>query len=67
MDVFVPILELAEAEENWQAEHPSEKGSVYVNEFKERFIQWFENQALFLEEAQDMDPIRDQFENFEKE
>ena len=37
------------------------------NEFKERFIQWFEKiKALFLEEAQDMDPIRDQFENFEK-
>ena len=37
------------------------------NEFKERFIQWFEKiKALFLEEAQQMDPIRDQFENFEK-
>ena len=30
-DVFVPMyLKLAEAEENWQAEHPLEKGSVYV-------------------------------------
>ena len=30
-DVFVPMyLKLAEAEENWKAEHPSEKGSVYV-------------------------------------
>ena len=37
------------------------------NEFKERFMQWFEKiKALFLEEAQQMDPIRDQFENFEK-
>ncbi|MBF1724825.1 MAG: ribosomal protein S18-alanine N-acetyltransferase, partial [Streptococcus sp.] len=37
------------------------------NEFKERFVQWFEKiKALFLEEAQQMDPIRDQFENFEK-
>ena len=37
------------------------------NEFKERFIQWFDKiKALFLEEAQQMDPIRDQFENFEK-
>ena len=31
VDVFVPMyLKLAEAEENWQAEHPLEKGSVYV-------------------------------------
>ena len=30
-DVFVPMyLKLAEAEENWKAEHPLEKGSVYV-------------------------------------
>ena len=30
-DVFLPMyLNLAEAEENWQAEHPLEKGSVYV-------------------------------------
>ena len=30
-DVFVPMyLKLAEAEENWQTEHPLEKGSVYV-------------------------------------
>lgn len=30
-DVFVPMyLKLAEAEENWQSEHPLEKGSVYV-------------------------------------
>lgn len=30
-DVFVPMyLKLAEVEENWQAEHPLEKGSVYV-------------------------------------
>ena len=30
-DVFVPMyLKLGEAEENWQAEHPLEKGSVYV-------------------------------------
>ena len=37
------------------------------NEFKERFMQWFEKiKAVFLEEAQQMDPIRDQFENFEK-
>ena len=37
------------------------------NEFKERFMQWFEKiKALFSEEAQQMDPIRDQFENFEK-
>ena len=37
------------------------------NEFKERFMQWFDKiKALFLEEAQQMDPIRDQFENFEK-
>ena len=37
------------------------------NEFKERFVQWFEKiKALFLEEAQQMDPIRDQFEDFEK-
>lgn len=37
------------------------------NEFKERFILWFEKiKALFLEEAQHIDPIRDQFENFEK-
>ncbi len=37
------------------------------NEFKERFVQWFEKiKALFLEETQQMDPIRDQFENFEK-
>ena len=37
------------------------------NEFKESFVQWFEKiKALFLEEAQQMDPIRDQFENFEK-
>ena len=37
------------------------------NEFKERFVQWFKKiKALFLEEAQQMDPIRDQFENFEK-
>ena len=37
------------------------------NEFKERFVQWFEKiKAQFLEEAQQMDPIRDQFENFEK-
>lgn len=37
------------------------------NEFKERFIQWFDKiKALFLEEAQHRDPIRNQFENFEK-
>lgn len=37
------------------------------NEFKERFMQWFDKiKALFSEEAQQMDPIRDQFENFEK-
>ena len=30
-DIFVPMyLKLAEAEENWQTEHPLEKGSVYV-------------------------------------
>ena len=37
------------------------------NEFKDRFMQWFDKiKALFSEEAQQMDPIRDQFENFEK-
>ena len=34
-------LKLAEAEENWQAEHPLERGQCMWNEFKERFMQWF--------------------------
>ena len=38
-----------------------------LNEFKERFIQWFDKiKALFLEETQHREPIRNQFENFEK-
>ena len=37
------------------------------NEFKERLIQWFEKiKALFLERVQQKEPIRNQFENFEK-
>ena len=37
------------------------------NEFKERFIQWFEKiKVLFLDGSQQKEPIRNQFENFEK-
>ena len=37
------------------------------NEFKERFMQWFEKiKVLFLDGSQQKDPIRNQFENFEK-
>ena len=38
------------------------------NEFKERFMQWFEKiKALFLEEAQQMDPFATSLRTLKKE